>query len=88
MNWYYVSCEFNADDEYEDFAAAVDKYPAWQHVFGYNWFICSKKSAEDVYNNLVEYLFEGDSLFVTEIGDNYMSLIPEEAVEWIERNVE
>ena len=88
MRLYLVSCEFNADDEYEDFAAAVDEYPAWRHVFGQNWFICSDGSAEDIYEDLVQHLFEDDCLFITEVEGNYASLMPKETVKWLERNVE
>ena len=88
MHFYLVSCEFNADDEYEDFAAAIDEYPAWRHLFGTQWFVCSKDSAKKVYNKLARHIFEGDFIFVCEIGDNYASYIPEETAEWMERNLD
>ena len=88
MNCYLVSCEFNAADEYEDFAAAVDEYPAWRHVFGTQWFVCSEDSVEEVYENLMQYLFDEDFMFVCEVGENYASYLPEETVEWMERNLD
>ncbi len=88
LNLYLVSCEFNEDDEYEDFADALDEYPAWRHVFGEQWFVCSEDSAEDVYNNLLQHLFEGDFIFVCEVNGNYASYLPEETVEWMEENLE
>ena len=88
MYCYLVSCEFNADDEYEDFADAVDEYPAWRHLFGTQWFVCSEDSAEEVYRNLSQYLFDGDFIFVCDIGDEYASYLPKETVEWMKNNLD
>ncbi len=88
LNLYLVSCEFNEDDEYEDFADAIDEYPAWRHVFGEQWFVCSEDSAEEIYDNLLQHLFEGDFIFVCEVNDNYASYLPEETVDWMEENLE
>ena len=89
LNTYLVACEFNADDEYEDFFVALDEYPAWRNIFGTQWFVCSEDSAEDIYRNLFETMFEGDFIFVCEVtDDSYACFLPDDTVEWMEENLE
>ena len=58
------------------------------NIFGTQWFICSEDSAEDVYRNLYETMFEGDFIFVCEVSENYASFLPEDTVDWMEENLE
>ena len=88
MTIYLVVCEFNADDEYNDFYDALDEYPAWRNLFDTQWFVCSEDSAEDVYRHLFDNMFEGDFIFVCEVNENFASFLPEEIVDWMEENLE
>ena len=83
-----VTCEFNEDDEYEDFYEALDEYPAWRNIFGTQWFICSEDSAEDIYRHLFDTMFEDDFIFVCEIVDGYACFLPEDTVDWMENNLD
>lgn len=90
LSWYLVCCEFNEDDEYDDFYEALNEYDAWQRVFpggADNFFVLSEDSAEDIYRNLFDNMFEGDFVFVCEVGSEYALYLDEDAVDWIEENV-
>ena len=88
LKTYLVTCEFNEDDEYEDFYEALDEYPAWRNIFGTQWFICSEDSAEDIYRHLFDTMFEDDFIFVCEIVDGYACFLPEDTVDWMENNLD
>ncbi len=88
LHTYLVTCEFNEDDDYDDFYETLDEYPAWRNVFGTQWFVCSEDSAEDIYRNLYETMFEGDFIFVCEVSENYASFLPEDTVDWMEENLD
>ena len=88
LKTYLVTCEFNEDDEYEDFFEALDEYPEWRNIFGDQWFVCSEDSAEDIYRNLFDAMFEGDFIFVCEVTDSYACFLPEDTVDWMEENLE
>jgi hypothetical protein len=88
---YVVICEFNEDDEYEDFFDALNEYPDWRRISDDtdNFFVCSDSSAEDVYDDLFENMFEGDAILVCEINkDNYYSCLPKETIDWMDSYLE
>ena len=85
---YFVSYEIDEENQdYDDLAEAIEAYDGYCHVFGNQWFLCSDASAEEVHEDLVQHLYEGDFVLVMEMDENYSGWMPEKVVDWLEENL-
>jgi len=51
------------------------------------WIVCSEDySADDVHEDLVQHLYEGDFILITEMRGDYRGFLPESVVDWINEN--
>ena len=89
MAVYFVSYQIDEENQdYDDLVEAIEEYDGYCQIFENQWFVCSDGSAEDVHEDLVQYLYEGDFIFITEMGDNYHGWMPESVVDWLDENIE
>ena len=89
MSMYLVAfqvSEENLEQDYDEFYGALEEYDGYCEVFDNLWFVCSDGSAEDIHDDLIDCLYEGDFILVTKIGRDYHGYLPENVVDWVEEN--
>ena len=91
MSVYLVAFQIDEDNmenqNYDDFAEALEEYDGYCQIFDNLWFVCSDGSADDVHEDLVQHLYDGDYILITEMGDDYRGFLPESAVDWLNENI-
>ena len=91
MSVYLVAFQIDEDnmenENYDDFAEALQEYDGYCQIFDNLWFVCSDGSADDVHEDLVQYLYDGDYIIITEMGDDYRDFLPENVVDWLNENI-
>ena len=91
MSVYLVAFQIDEDNmenqNYDDFAEALEEYDGYCQIFDNLWFVCSDGSADDVHEDLVQHLYDGDFILITEMGDDYRGFLPESAVDWLNENI-
>ena len=91
MSVYLVAFQIDEDNmenqNYDDFAEALQEYDGYCQIFDNLWFVCSDGSADDVHEDLVQHLYDGDFILITEMGDDYRGFLPESAVDWLNENI-
>ena len=91
MSVYLVAFQIDEDNmenqNYDDFAEALQEYDGYCQIFDNLWFVCSDGSADDVHDDLVQHLYDGDYILITEMGDDYRGFLPESAVDWLNENI-
>ena len=91
MSVYLVAFQIDEDnmenENYDDFAEALQEYDGYCQIFDNLWFVCSDGSADDVHEDLVQYLYDGDYILITEMGDDYRGFLPENVVDWLNENI-
>ena len=91
MSVYLVAFQIDEDnmenENYDDFAEALQEYDGYCQIFDNLWFVCSDGSANDVHEDLVQYLYDGDYILITEMGDDYRGFLPENVVDWLNENI-
>ena len=91
MTIYLVAYQIDEDNmenqNYDDFAEALEEYDGYCQIFDNLWFVCSDGSADDVHEDLVQHLYDGDYILITEMGDDYRGFLPESAVDWLNENI-
>ena len=91
MSVYLVAFQIDEDNmenqNYDDFAEALQEYDGYCQIFDNLWFVCSDGSADDVHEDLVQHLYDGDYILITEMGDDYRGFLPESAVDWLNENI-
>ena len=64
MSVYLVAFQIDEDNmenqNYDDFAEALQEYDGYCQIFDNLWFVCSDGSADDVHEDLVQHLYDGD----------------------------
>jgi len=87
MAIYFVSLNINNEDQdYDDLIEAIESYDGYCHIFENQWFICSDAEVDEIEEDLVQNLYEGDFILISEFAGNYAGWLPEEVVDWVERN--
>ena len=84
MSMYLVAfqvSEENLEQDYDEFYGALEEYDGYCEVFDNLWFVCSDGSAEDIHDDLIDCLYEGDFILVTKIGRDYHGYLPENVAE-------
>ena len=91
MSVYLVAFQIDEDnmenENYDDFAEALQEYDGYCQIFDNLWFVCSDGSADDVHEDLVQHLYDGDFILITEMGDDYRGFLPENVVDWLNENI-
>ena len=91
MSVYLVAYQIDEDNmenqDYDDFVDALQEYDGYCQIFDNLWFVCSDDSADDVHEDLVQHLYDGDFILITEMGDDYRGFLPESAVDWLNENI-
>ena len=91
MSVYLVAFQIDEDnmenENYDDFAEALQEYDGYCQIFDNLWFVCSDGSADDVHEDLVQYLYDGYYIIITEMGDDYRGFLPENVVDWLNENI-
>ena len=91
MSVYLVAFQLDEDNlenqNYDEFLEALEDYDGYCQIFDNLWFVCSDGSADDVHEDLVQYLYDGDYILITEMGDDYRGFLPESAVDWLNENI-
>ena len=92
MSAFLVAYQLDDDNlenqNYDDFIEALQDYDGYCQVFDDLWIVCSEEfSADDVHEDLVQHLYEGDFILITEMGDDYRGFLPESVVDWINENI-
>ena len=91
MSVYLLSYQFDEENEetqdYDDFFAAIEEYDGYCQVFDNVWFLFTDATADDIQEDLVQYLYDGDYILITEVGDDYRGWLPEETVDWLNENL-
>ncbi len=91
MSVYLVAYQIDEDNmenqDYDDFVDALQEYDGYCQIFDNLWFVCSDGSANDVHEDLVQHLYDGDFILITEMGDDYRGFLPESAVDWLNENI-
>ncbi|MBQ4404749.1 MAG: hypothetical protein IKN16_10340 [Selenomonadaceae bacterium] len=91
MTIYLVAYQIDEDNlenqNYDDFLEALEEYDGYCQIFDNLWFVCSEGSADDVHEDLVQHLYDGDFILITEMGDDYRGFLPESAVDWLNENI-
>ena len=91
MSVYLVAYQLDEDNlenqSYDELLEALEEYDGYCQIFDNLWFVCSDGSADDVHEDLVQYLYEGDFILITEMGDDYRGFLPESAVDWLNENI-
>ena len=91
MSAFLVAYQLDDDNlenqNYDDFIEALQDYDGYCQVFDNVWFVCSDDTADDVHEDLVQHLYDGDFILVTEMGDDYRGFLPESAVDWLNENI-
>ena len=88
MAVYFVSYKIDEKhNDYDELIEAIKEYDAGCRLFGNQWFLSSEGSAEEVQEDLAQYLYEGDFILVMEIDENYAGWLPERVVDWLDENL-
>jgi len=91
MSVYLVAYQIDEDNmenqDYDDFVDALQEYDGYCQIFDNLWFVCSDDSADDVHEDLVQHLYDGDFILITEMGEDYRGFLPESAVDWLNENI-
>lgn len=91
MSVYLVAFQLDEDNlknqNYDEFLEALEDYDGYCQIFDNLWFVCSDGSADDVHEDLVQYLYDGDYILITEMGDDYRGFLPENVVDWLNENI-
>ena len=91
MSVYLVAYQLDEDNlesqDYDEFLEALEDYDGYCQIFDNLWFVCSEGSADDVHEDLSQYLYEGDFILITEMGDDYRGFLPEKVVDWLNDNI-
>ena len=91
MSVYLVAFQLDEDNlenqNYDEFLEALEEYDGYCQIFDNLWFVCSDGSADDVHEDLVQYLYDGDFILITEMGDDYRGFLPENVVDWLNENI-
>ena len=91
MSVYLVAFQLDEDNvehqNYDEFIEALEEYDGYCQIFDNLWFVCSDGSADDVHEDLVQYLYDGDFILITEMGDDYRGFLPENVVDWLNENI-
>ena len=91
MSVYLVAYQLDEDNletqNYDDLVEALEEYDGYCQIFDNLWFVCSDDSADDVHEDLVQYLYDGDYILITEMGDDYRGFLPESVVDWLNENI-
>ena len=91
MSVYLVAFQLDEDNlesqNYDEFLEALEEYDGYCQIFDNLWFVCSDDSADDVHEDLVQYLYDGDYILITEMGDDYRGFLPENVVDWLNENI-
>ena len=72
---------------YDDFLAALEEYDGYCQAFDNVWFVYSDGTADEIHEDLVQHLYDGDFILVTEMGEDYRGFLPESAVDWLNENI-
>ena len=85
MKNYIVSYNFrDFTRNYLDFYDTLKKhYPEWQHPMENSWLIKTDDTAEQINEVLRPKLYDGDSIFIAEITDNYAGWMGRSAWKWL-----
>ena len=91
MSVYLVAYQIDEDNletqDYSDLVEALEEYDGYCQIFDNLWFVCSDGSADDVHEELVQHLCDGDFILITEMGDDYRGFLPESVVDWLNENI-
>ena len=73
--------------DYGDLVKTLETYDDACRIFDNQWFVCSEGTADDIHEDLTQYLYNNDYIFITEMGDNYRGWLPERVVDWLSENI-
>lgn len=70
---YLVSYDLNEPDkDYRRLFDAIERYDKPCRILKSQWLIRSDKSAEEIFNELVDFIDANDELFVCEVNQNHL----------------
>jgi len=73
---------------YSPLFEALKNEESWAHYMSSTWLVATQKSPSSFGKNLIDLIFEGDRLLVTELTRSYYGWLPQKAWEWIKRHRE
>ena len=65
----------------------IKKADTWWHHLDSTWIIRTNQNPETWQDRLRRYMDKDDSLLIIEVRNNYQGWLPEEAWQWLERNL-
>lgn len=68
MNCYIISYDKAGDGSYEELHAAIKEFGTWAHVTESTWAVKTEWKAEEIRDDLAQYLPKGSRLFVVRSG--------------------
>ena len=78
---YLVSYDLNAPEkDYPALIGAIEHYDKPCRILKSQWLICSDKSAEEIFNELVGFIDANDELFVCEVNQNHLGRFRDKAL--------
>ena len=77
----------NPKRDYRGLYKEIKKADTWWHHLDSTWIIRTNQNPETWQNRLRRHLDRDDSLLIIEVRNNYQGWLPEEAWQWLERNL-
>ena len=75
------------DKDYESLYKAIkNSGSTWWHYLESMWLVKTTNSPKEVFDIIHPSMDKDDSLFITELSDNYYGWLPTKAWEWIRNN--
>ena len=65
----------------------LKKFSAWWHYLESTWLIKTEATPNQILEKLQPHLVKDDLILIIEVTTNYQGLLPQEAWDWIHKNI-
>ena len=85
MHVYLVSYDLNVPgQDYDKLMTAIKSFPDSCHALKSQWFVCSSKPVQEVYEHLRKFIDDDDYLFISEVNlDSQVGWLDDPVAAWL-----
>ena len=77
----------NGKRDYNGLYYQLRQSPKWKHVLESTWLIWTNETVEELWERFRPHIDDDDIILILEAGKDYHGFLPEDAWQWIEKNI-
>lgn len=84
---YIITYDMNYKNNYELLEQELKKFKKWWHYLERTWIVISEDTPKEIWNKIQDKVNKKKYLLIIEVKQNTDGWLPQEAWEWIRKNI-